>query len=81
MSPIPESPTVKGRLIALALGLVLLVVTSEAILRFAMPHWREFFSGWFMSTVQVPDHGTVTTGRPGFDGHFAQNNGDFRVRI
>ena len=81
MSPIPESPTVKGRLIALALGLVLLVVTSEAILRLTMPHWREFFSGWFMHTVQVPGHGTVTTGRPGFDGHFAQNNGDFRVRI
>lgn len=76
-----ETPTLKGRLIAVVVGVVLLVVASEVILRFAMPHWREFYSGWFMRVVAVPDHGTVTTGRPGFDGHFAQNNGDFRVRV
>lgn len=81
MSPVPETPTVKGRLIALAMGLMLLAVASEIVVRLAMPHWREFFSGWFMHAVQVPDHGTVIAGRPSFDGYFAQNNGDFRVRI
>jgi hypothetical protein len=34
-----------------------------------------------LAGIHVPGHGTVTTGRPGFDGYFAQNNGDFRVRI
>jgi hypothetical protein len=63
------------------MGVLLLAVASEVVLRLAMPHWREFFSGWFMQVVAVPDHGAVITGRPGFDGYFAQNNGDFRVRI
>lgn len=80
-SPMSETPTLKGRLIAVAVGMVLLVVASEGILRVVMPHWREFFSGWFMRPVLVPDHGIVFTGRPGFDGYFADNNGDFRVRI
>jgi hypothetical protein len=74
-------PTAKGIVIAIAVGCVFTVMAAEGILRVAMPHWREFYSGWFMRTVQVPDHGVVTTGRPGFDGYFAQNNGDFRVRI
>ena len=46
-----------------------------------MPNWREFHSGWFMRLVEVPGYGRVTTGKPGFNGYFSQNNGDFRVRI
>jgi len=74
-------PTRKSNAIALAIGLVLSVVAVEGTLRLAMPHWREFFSGWFMQPVDVPGYGRVIIGRPGFDGHFAQNNGDFRIRI
>ncbi len=81
MSIKTTGPTLKGRLIALAVGLVLATVISEAVLRSAMPHWREFFSGWFMHSIYVPKMGWVRTGKPGFDGYFAQNNGDFRVRI
>lgn len=76
-----DTTTIKGRLTAIAVGLVLLLVASEAILRLTMPHWREYFSGRFLEVIAVPDHGLVTMGRPGFDGYFAQNNGDFRVRI
>ena len=46
-----------------------------------MPHWRDFHSGWFMQTTEVPGYATVAIGVPGFDGHFAQNNGDFRIHI
>lgn len=76
-----DRPTAKGIALALIVGCVLAILAAEGILRLAMPHWREFYSGWFMQTVDVPNHGRVATGRPGFDGHFAQNNGDFRVRI
>jgi len=76
-----QSPTWKGKLTALLIGLVLLTGITEGVLRTLMPHWQEFYSGWFMQVVHVPDHGIVTTGKPGFDGYFAQNNGDFRVRI
>ena len=73
--------TWKGRIIAVGVGFLLFVFAAEGVLRIAMPHWQEFYSGWFMRTVDVPDYGMVTTGCPGFDGYFAQNNGDFRVRI
>ena len=76
-----EAPTLKGRIVATAIGLVLLVAVSEVVLRVSMPNWREFHGGWFMETTKVPAHGVVVVGRAGFDGHFAQNNGDFRVRI
>lgn len=76
-----ERPTAKGILVALSLGCVFMLVAAEGVLRFAMPHWREFYSGWFIRTIRVPDHGVVTTGLPGFDGFFAQYNGDFRVRV
>ncbi len=66
---------------AFAIGCVLTVLAAEGVLRLAMPHWREFYSGWFMRVIEVPGHGLLATGRPGFDGYFAQNNGDFRIRI
>jgi hypothetical protein len=73
--------TWKGSLAAFAVGVALTGLIAEGVLRFAMPEWRDFYSGRFMQRIVVPDFGLVTTGRPGFDGHFAQNNGDFRVRI
>ncbi len=76
-----ERPSAKGIAVALVLGCVLTVFAAEGVLRLVMPHWREFYSGWFMQTTDVQNHGTVTTGRPGFDGYFAQNNGDFRIHI
>ena len=74
-------PNAKGIATAIAVGCVLTVLAAEVILRITMPQWREFHSGWFMRVIQVPGHGKLTTGRPGFDGYFAQNNGDFRTRI
>ncbi|MGH6660796.1 MAG: hypothetical protein ACREB6_04605, partial [Rhodospirillales bacterium] len=74
-------PTKKGIAVALAIGCVLALLAAEGILRLVMPHWQEFYSGWFIRTIEVPGHGRVTTGRPRFDGYLAQNNGDFRVRI
>lgn len=76
-----DRPTVKGQFIALMIGIVFLTGLSEVALRLLFSHWREFYSGWFMTASYVPEYGTVAIGRPGFDGKFAQNNGDFRVRI
>lgn len=70
-----------GRIGAALLGVAILAVFLEVGLRIAMPHWREFFSGWFMHQIVVPGEGIVITGRPGFDGYFAQNDGDFRAHI
>ena len=75
------TPTIKGRILALVIGMVLTIPVAEIVSRVAMPHWREYASGWFMRSILVPGYGTVYTGKPGFDGNFAQNNGDFRVRI
>ncbi len=74
-------PTLVGRLIAVLIGLLLLLVIGEVGLRLTMPQWPEFYSARFMRVVDVEGHGHVTTGRPGFDGWFAQNNGDFRAHI
>ncbi len=76
-----DRPTLLGMAAAIAIGCGLLVFAAEGVLRVVMPHWQEFYSGRFMHVVQVPEHGLVTTGRPGFDGYFSQNNGDFRVRL
>ena len=76
-----EHRTWKGSLAAFAVGVVLTGLIAEGILRLAMPEWPDFYSGRFMQQIAVPNFGLVTTGRPGFDGYFAQNNGDFRVRI
>ncbi len=73
--------TVKGSAIALLAGIVLAGIAAEGVLRIVMPQWREFHSGWFIRTTVVPGLGVLSIGAPGFDGHFAQNNGDFRVRI
>ena len=74
-------PTLKGRIGALMAGLVLTGILMEGAVRIVMPHWRDFYSGQFIQMTAVPGQVTVPIGRPGFDGYFAQNNGDFRVRI
>ena len=78
---INPSPTWRGRIIAILVGLFLLVVASEGILRIAMPNWREYHSARFMTVTSVPGYGDTSMGRPGFDGWFSQNNGDFRAHI
>ncbi|GAB6052556.1 hypothetical protein JCM17960_13760 [Magnetospira thiophila] len=76
-----EKITAKGVVVALLIGLVFLLALSEVFLRVLMPHWNEFYSGRFMTRTLVPNHGIVPIGVPGFDGYFAQSNGDFRARI
>lgn len=80
---LPAGPrkTVKGAVIAVVIGVILTLAIAEVALRIVMPHWRDFYSARFMRTEFVNGYGTVNTGRPGFDGYFAQNAGDFRVRI
>ena len=73
--------TWRGRAIAVFIGLIALVALSEITLRIAMPGWRDYHSGRFMTLIEVPGHGVTSIGVSGFDGAFAQNNGDFRVRI
>ena len=76
-----KRPGLRGALVAIAIGLVLTVAIAEVALRLIMPNWREFYSGHFMEATFVPGYGRVHIGRPGFDGHFSQNNGDFRAHI
>jgi len=78
---VDERPTIKGILVALVVGCILSIFAAEGALRILMPHWQEFHSGRFMRKVAVPGHIVVTTGLPGFEGYFAQNNGDFRAHI
>lgn len=76
-----RSPTLLGRLIALVFGLILMIAVCEVALRMLMPGWHEFYSSRFMQVTETEDHGRFAIGRPGFDGWFAQNNGDFRVHL
>ncbi len=46
-----------------------------------MPNWREFLSERFMADANAPGHPRLVIGRPGFNGYFSQNNGDFRTHI
>lgn len=73
--------TAKGVILAVLISVVLGVGLSEILLRVVMPDWREFYSGRFMTGATAKGHVRVMTGRPGFDGYFSQNNGDFRVRL
>ncbi len=76
-----DKPTLRVRIVAVLTGIVLACAAGEGVLRIVMPNWHEFYAGWFMRKTVVPGHGVVITGRPGFDGYFAQKNGDFRVRV
>lgn len=74
-------PTFTGRLIAVSIGLLLLLAMAEIGLRLTMPQWSEFYSGRFMRAIYDERFGWFAIGVPGFDGWFAQNNGDFRAHI
>jgi len=73
--------TFKGIVLAIVISVFVGVGLAEVLLRIAMPDWREFYSGRFMTSIEVPGHSPVIAGKPGFEGYFSQNNGDFRVRI
>ena len=60
--------TWKGRLVALLLGLFVLTLASEGVIRILYPTWDEFYAGNFMTIETVPGFGDVTVGRKGFDG-------------
>lgn len=77
----PTTITWRGRLAAVAIGVLFLAIAAEGMLRLAMPNWREYHSGRFITRVVVPGLPVTSMGVPGFDGWFAQNNGDFRVRV
>lgn len=70
-----------GKFFAITIGLIISVIVAEILIRVVMPHWRNFHSGYFIQSTSVPGHANVHIGVPGFDDYFAQNNGDFRVRI
>jgi hypothetical protein len=70
-----------GGLVATLFGLAVALGGGELAARIVMPHWSEFASERFASHVSQPGFGSFAMGRPGFDGWFAQNNGDFRVSI
>ena len=70
-----------GGLLALCLGVVVVAVLAEVALRILMPNWQEFYPGRFMQKTIVPGYEILYTGKPGFEGMFAQNNGDFRHQI
>lgn len=76
-----EKPTFTGRLVALLVGLALFAAAAEGALRLLMPQWPEFYSARFMVAAHSEKYGLYALGRPGFDGWFAQNNGDFRAHI
>ena len=70
-----------GNAALMGLGLVLGILFAETAGRILFPEWRDFYNGRFMASTYIPGYGKTTIGRAGFDGHFAQNNGDFRIRI
>ena len=69
-----------GRLATLALGVGIALAGVELATRIVMPHWLEYASERFMTTATA-DGQMVSIARPGFDGMFAQNNGDFRIHL
>lgn len=70
-----------GALAASAFGLLIALGGGELAARIIMPHWSEYASERFMRPTSSPQFGGFTIGAAGFDGWFAQNNGDFRIPI
>ena len=73
--------TLIGGFFAFLVGCLILVGVAEVTLRFIYPTWADFSVNRFVQTEPAPGLGIVYTGKPGFDGYFAQNNGDFRAHI
>jgi hypothetical protein len=67
--------------VAIVTSLLASIGVCEALVRIFYPQWREFDSGRFQTVERLAGYGTVLVGRAGFDGWFAQNNGDFRVQV
>ena len=78
---VPRAFRLGVAVVAVAIGCVLGLAFAEGAARVVAPHWREYASVRFMTQETSPDGSTLAVGRAGFDGYFAQNNGDFRVRI
>lgn len=72
--------TAKGAIVALIVGGFLAIAVAETAIRLLMPDWRSFSSARFMTSAMDVPLG-LAIGKPGFDGTFAQNDGDFKVRI
>jgi hypothetical protein len=70
-----------GVVIASFIGLIFLIGLAELGLRLFQPHWRDYDSARFMEPFTQSGRPGMTIGRAGFDGGFAQNNGDFRHSI
>lgn len=59
----------------------LTMLAIEGLIRAFMPHWQDYDSRHFIRPVHVQGFGEVNAGIPGFDGYFAQKDGDFRIHI
>jgi len=76
-----EGGSILGNLLAALFGLILAVGLAEVAARVMFPRWDEFDSSRFITVAKVADWPDVPIGRPGFDGWFSQNNGDFRSHV
>ncbi len=63
------------------MSIALSVIVAETISRAAFPNWREYHNGRFIVRAVQPGFLPFLMGKPGFDGYFAHNSGDFRHRI
>lgn len=70
--------TFLGAIVATFVGLILLAGIAEVGTRILYPHWSEFHSERFVQLETRKGHRSFWIGKPGFDGYFAQNNGNFR---
>lgn len=68
-------------LAALAVGGVLSLALLEVASRLLFPQWREFATERFLHSIDVPGYARFAVGKPGFDGYFAHNAGDYRIHI
>lgn len=69
------------KIVMVLIGVIIIVGFGEVASRILFPHWRDFSNQRFTEQIATPRFGTLVIGKPGFKGHFAQNNGDFRVEI
>lgn len=77
----PARVTPAGALIASVLGVLFLLAIAEGGLRVFHPHWQDYDNSRFMEPFHQAGRPGMTIGKAGFEGWFAQNNGDFRHRI
>lgn len=70
--------SILGVVVAIGVGILFLIAIAETGTRIFYLHWSEFYSGRFMQLVTPKGHRSFWIGKPGFNGYFSQNNGDFR---